>query len=214
MIAALGVLPPDMRVECLGCKFLGGPVVIMSDSAGIRTSVGQRVASEHWKQAVVDHVDQYSRALFVTANRILNDPPEAEDICQRAYVKALDAESQVQSVAVLHAWLTRVVINQSLDVLRRRQVERRVLRERAQREELAPDASQRLEDREFVVGLLDQLDERTRSVVMMRTVQGLSGKEVTQRMGCSAALVSRLLHDGLMRMRLLARDGVPTEVGQ
>lgn len=170
------------------------------------------MASDQWKQAVVQHVDQSSRVLFLTANRILQNAMEAEDICQQAYVKALGAESQVRDAAALHAWLTRIVINRSLDVLRRRQVERRSRRHTARPDGRIDKAMHRLEDRDYVIHLLAKLDERTRQVVVMRLIQGLSGRQVTERMGCSAALVSRLLHDGLAQMRMVARDDAQQEL--
>jgi len=173
--------------------------------------MGIRVADEHWKQAVVAHVDRYSRALFVTANRIVNDPAEAEDICQSAYVKALAAEAQIKDRRKLHGWLTRVVTNRCLDVLRRRQVERAALREGLNGGAGRADVLRQLEDREYVAELLEQLDERTRCVVVMRVVQGLSGREVMEQMGCSVSLVSRILNDGLARMREIAHRDTQQE---
>ena len=51
----------------------------------------------------------------------------------------------------------------------------------------------------------------TRTVVVLRTMQGLSGQQVKQRLGCSASLVSQLLHKGLDRLRLLAREALENQ---
>ncbi|MEM6552224.1 MAG: sigma-70 family RNA polymerase sigma factor [Planctomycetota bacterium] len=145
------------------------------------------------------------------AARVLNDAAEAEDVCQRAYLKAIEAEGQIDDPARLGGWLTRVIINESLMARRRRQQQQALIEHRAiemgqtQRATDSAPPLQHLADRESVLRLLEQLDEAVRVVVVLRTIHGLSGKEASQQLGCSPALVSRRLHQGLTQLRTLAR---------
>ena len=66
-----------------------------------------------------------------------------------------------------------------------------------------PDVARQVELRESVLAGLAQVDERVRTVVVMRMMEGLSGNEVAEILGCSAAEVSRRLHEGMDRLREL-----------
>ena len=157
-------------------------------------------------------------AHFRIARRILGDPALAEDVCQQAYLKALNARDSIKDADKLAGWLTRVIVNESLDALRKRK------RERKAYEAHSAMAASRLsadgpcdhpETREQVALLLERLDEPIRTVVVMRTMKGMSGIEVKRALGCSAALVSRRLHQGLDQLReWLAEEAVGKEAGR
>jgi RNA polymerase sigma-70 factor (ECF subfamily) len=143
-------------------------------------------------------------AHFRIAVRILGDPASAEDVCQQAYLKALNARDSVKDADKLAGWLTRVIVNESLDVLRKRKRERKAYEAHGTMSASRPSADgpdDRSDTREQVALLLERLDEPVRTVVVMRTMQGMSGIEVKRALGCSAALVSRRLHQGLDQLR-------------
>lgn len=141
---------------------------------------------------------------FKIARRIVGDAASAEDVCQQVYLKALNARDRIQDPALLAGWLTRVVINESLDVLRVRKRQRKAYEARGEVGWAGPSPAsdqESVELREHVASLLERLDEPVRTVVVMRTMQGMSGNEVKRTLGCSAALVSRRLHQGLDQLR-------------
>jgi RNA polymerase sigma factor (sigma-70 family) len=66
---------------------------------------------------------QYSKAMFNTSYRILKDSAEAEDAVQESFLKAFqNLESYLGNVS-FGAWLKKIVINTSLDALRKRKYE-------------------------------------------------------------------------------------------
>ncbi|MEO0514308.1 MAG: sigma-70 family RNA polymerase sigma factor [Planctomycetota bacterium] len=141
---------------------------------------------------------------FQRAKRIVGDSAVAEDVCQQAYLKAMNAQSQIHDPRKLPGWLNRVIVNESLDVLRTRKRQRRAYEGRGEvcGETMTGDNSaQQTEEREHLMQLLQRLDEPVRTVVVMRTMQGMTGNEVKQALGCSAALVSKRLHHGLDQLR-------------
>lgn len=62
----------------------------------------------------------YSRAMFNTALRILSDKAEAEDVLQESFLAAFRNLDQYRGEATFGAWLKRIVVNQSLTVLKKR----------------------------------------------------------------------------------------------
>jgi RNA polymerase sigma-70 factor (ECF subfamily) len=131
---------------------------------------------------------------------VLRDAAAAEDVCQQAFLKAWQCQSAIRDRSGLSAWLAKVVVNESLQVLRRRKTELAALETaalfRAPQQSLPGDP---LENRDHVLLALEKLPEITRLVVAMRLMQGLSGNEVKELLGCSAAEVSRQLHCGIER---------------
>jgi RNA polymerase sigma-B factor len=65
------------------------------------------------------------------------------------------------------------------------------------------DAAEALEARLAVGGVLDQLDERSRAILVMRFSLELSQAEIGERLGISQMHVSRLLRRALARMEAI-----------
>jgi RNA polymerase sigma-70 factor (ECF subfamily) len=142
------------------------------------------------------------RLLFTLAYKILRDVDAAEDACQQAFLKAWQHQGTLQSRESLRAWLAQTVVNESLGVYRRRQTEKRILRQQAQTATaVVQEVVDPGEQREEVLSHVSQLPEPIRTVVVLRLLEGLSGNEVKELLGCSAAEVSRRLHEGLDLLR-------------
>jgi RNA polymerase sigma-70 factor (ECF subfamily) len=64
---------------------------------------------------------RYNRTLFRTARAILRDDAEAEDALQEAYLQAYRALGGFRGDARLSTWLARIVANEALQRLRKRE---------------------------------------------------------------------------------------------
>lgn len=178
----------------------------MSASNGLRPCGfnGSRDISDPWKQSILEHARRDGLAHFRIARRIVGDTASAEDVCQQTYLKALLAEDSIEDPGKIAGWLTRVITNESLDTLRRRKRQHTAnesYEATTWRDLNADNPHERSENREYVALLLARLEEPIRTVVVMRTMQGMTGNEVKQALGCSAGLVSRRLHKGLEQLR-------------
>lgn len=150
---------------------------------------------------------QSGRLLFRLAAGILGQAQAAEDACQQALARAWQKRATVQDGSKLRGWLAAVVVNESLAVLRRRKTERKVLEHVSQARPKWTTADDG-DVRESVRLGLEQLDERSRVVVVLRLMQGWSGNEVKDFLGVSASEVSRRLHEGIEQLRgILTQDG-------
>lgn len=62
----------------------------------------------------------YYKAMYNTSLRIVNDSMEAEDIMQEAFLSAFEKIETYSGTVSFGAWLKKIVINRSLDVLSRK----------------------------------------------------------------------------------------------
>ncbi len=66
---------------------------------------------------------KYSRAMYNTSLRIVNHTADAEDVLQESFVDAFGAIDSFGYKSTFGAWLKRIVINKSINTLRKRKME-------------------------------------------------------------------------------------------
>ncbi len=64
----------------------------------------------------------YYKAMYNTCLRIVNDSLEAEDIMQESFLKAFEKINSYKGEVSFGAWIKRIVINHSLDEVRKRKL--------------------------------------------------------------------------------------------
>jgi RNA polymerase sigma-70 factor (ECF subfamily) len=62
----------------------------------------------------------YYKAMYNTSLRIVNDTMEAEDIMQESFLAAFEKINTYSGTVSFGAWLKKIVINRSLDALRKK----------------------------------------------------------------------------------------------
>lgn len=67
--------------------------------------------------------DLYAKAMFNTSFRILNDVAEAEDVLQESFIDAFKHISSFENRSSFGSWLKQIVVNKSINVIRRRKVD-------------------------------------------------------------------------------------------
>ena len=65
----------------------------------------------------------YYKAMFNTCCRIINDETTAEDIMQESFLSAFRSINNYSGEVTFGAWLKRIVINRSIDHLKKRKLE-------------------------------------------------------------------------------------------
>lgn len=127
-----------------------------------------------------DLVREHADAVYRVALSVTRDPMLAEDASQDALIKAWQALPSFRGDAPLRNWVLRITHNTAISLLRKRRDE---LRDPAQ----LPDAvsyrtvesqvQNRLAVDRFAVALED-LDSLSRSIVVLREVEGLSYEQI------------------------------------
>ncbi|MGZ5255775.1 MAG: RNA polymerase sigma factor [Flavitalea sp.] len=64
---------------------------------------------------------QYAKSMFNTSLRIVNNRSDAEDVLQESFIAAFQLD-HFDFSSTFGAWLKRIVINKSIDLLRRRKL--------------------------------------------------------------------------------------------
>lgn len=146
-------------------------------------------------------VRRYNTQLYRVGMAYLRDHAQTEDAMQNAYLKAFTHLSQFKGAAAFSTWLTRIMINECLMLLRQRSRfpsdslndERKPVGDRL----LAPpviDPLHRDEMRAMLEQVLVSLPRTHRAVYLMREVQHLTTAQTAACLGISQNNVKICLH--------------------
>ena len=173
-----------------------------------------RIGSDDvWRELLTDAVREHGRLLFRLAYGILRQSAHAEEVCQQAFLNAWEQRQTLQGPGALRAWLTKIVVNESLQFARRCRLERQGLESGLSLPDLPEVMWREADARESVTAALGKLPELTRAVVALRLMEGMSGNQVKDMLGCSATEVSRQLYAGMEQLRGFLREWDETVPG-
>jgi RNA polymerase sigma-70 factor (ECF subfamily) len=146
------------------------------------------------------------RALAV-ANKVVRNPDDAEDAVQDAFLKAWRNLHRFEGRSSFSTWIHRIVMNTSLDLLRRQscrpgagtEEETRELREHGEHG-LTPEVETperqlcRTEVKQMVHGALAVLSPSHREALTLRELEEHSYEEIAQIVACPIGTVMSRLH--------------------
>ena len=182
-----------------GLAETGKPVTQSPRSGEDRELV--RRAKNGDKEAFESLVRRHQGRVFAVAGGILRNREDVEDIAQQVFLKAYFSLKRFDQRAAFSTWLYKITVNECWDLLRKRKVRPLVLevdlseeqaRQYQAADEIAdgrPDASERLAARERVEQLLECLEERDRSMLVLKEVQGFSVEEIAEVLELNANTV-------------------------
>lgn len=75
------------------------------------------------KRSFGELYQKYAKAMYNTSLRIVNHTADAEDVLQESFVDAFAAIDSFGYKSTFGAWLKRIVINKSINALRKRKME-------------------------------------------------------------------------------------------
>ena len=160
-----------------------------------------REAQDGDKEAFETLLRRHQSRVFAVAGGILRNREDVEDIAQQVFLKAYFSLKRFDQRAAFSTWLYKITVNECWDLLRKRKVRPLVLevdlseeqtRQYQAAESLADgrlDASERLAARERVEQLLGCLEERDRSMLVLKEVQGFSVEEIAEILEVNANTV-------------------------
>jgi len=164
---------------------------------------------------------RYNRLLFRTARSIVKSDAEAEDALQEAYLRAWRALGTFRSDARLSTWLVRIVANEALGRLRRKEAQVIPLEAAMTSTEPAIQASltdepddrpdrhaMRAQLRKLLETRIDGLPDVFRTVFMLRAVEEMTVEEVAEALAIPEATV----RTRFFRARSLLREGLASQI--
>jgi RNA polymerase sigma-70 factor, ECF subfamily len=150
-------------------------------------------------------VFRHKQKALAVAQRMTNNREDAEDVVQESFHKAFLYLGTFQEKSRFSTWLTRIVMNEALMLLRRRRGVFEVLPEgdgadsfsvRFVDQRPGPEQSCWLRERtEILTKEIDRLGPNLRSAVLLQAIEERSMEETAQILGTSkSAIKARLFH--------------------
>lgn len=138
---------------------------------------------EEFKRSIGELYPRLHRAMraYVAGSSV--DP---EDVLQEAYLKAYKNLNRFKGDSTMYTWLYSIARNIAIDEFRKRKYEKLQSNTPVEEFEIASDtepAEQNNEDILLLRKAIAELPELLRSVVVMRTIDGLSYPEMTEITG-------------------------------
>jgi RNA polymerase sigma-70 factor (ECF subfamily) len=148
-------------------------------------------------------VRRYLPRARVIARRLMQDPDDADDLVQDAFLRALERISSFDLSRAFEPWFTRLLVNRGLDLRRKRTVRRTESYEpelfpggaRADRE------AEQSELRGALTQALAALPERQRLIVSLAEIDGRSTEEIAGMLNVSQVTVRWHLHQARRALR-------------
>lgn len=158
-------------------------------------------------------VRRHLRAAYAVALAHAGEPADAEDICQDAFVTALERLEECRQPERFAAWLLAIVRNRARDQRRSRAVRAALpLTAAPAAAELADPSdphreAERSELRQELLAGLGELTELQRKVLLLYDLEGWSHREIARQLDISEGSARVHLHNGrkALRQRLTAR---------
>ena len=161
--------------------------------------------------------DRYHLLAFSLALRVVNDRGRAEDVVQDAYLSVWrKAGSYVEGRGSVKTWLTSIVRNRAIDLVRARREsdsddEAVLLAIRDPRPSVIEQVTATL-DRDVIRGAIGELPLEQRQAIAMAYFEGLSHSEISDATGLPLGTVKSRIRLGMHRLRglLLEAGMAPT----
>jgi len=167
-------------------------------------------------QAFGELVKRYDRQVFRVVRHLTENPQDAEDIVQEAFVKAFRNIKSFEGRSAFCTWLIRIAVNEALGRIRHRQkfplspleftasdeetvFELQIASPGATPEELCSEG----ELRKALARAVHLLRPRLRAVFVLRDVQGMSAQQTAEILSITVGTVKARLFRARQRLRQL-----------
>ncbi len=135
------------------------------------------------RKAFQELYDLYVNAMFNISVRILNNSDEAEEVLQDSFLKVFERIDTYDKNHSFGAWLKRIVINRSLDVLKKRKLNFVSIDEANYTEEVVEEES--IYDVEAIKKCITELPDGYRAVLTLFLFEDHSHKEIAEALNIS-----------------------------
>lgn len=155
------------------------------------------------RKAQMELYKKYSRGMYFVAYRFFNNEFLAEEAMQESFIKAFTRLDQFTGDVTFGAWLKRIVINKSIDMLKARKLETTALNEQIMGTPEEFDDWEVTDNTtvEEVKTAIDNLPEKYRYPIHLFLIEGFDHNEISEVLNITAVSSRTLVHRGKKRLK-------------
>jgi RNA polymerase sigma factor (sigma-70 family) len=153
---------------------------------------------------------KYAKAMYNTSLRIVNNTADAEDVLQEAFVDAFRSLNDFHYHSTFGAWLKRIVINKSINILRKRKMQLVEL-DSTNAHVLSDD--ERLDEQDLQLKVdqvkrgIQKLADGYRTVISLYLLEGYDQEEISEILGISHNTVRTQYIRAKQKLLLILKQG-------
>lgn len=150
--------------------------------------------------------------LYNASWRIFKNKQDAEDAVQDAFIKGFQKIHQLKEDANLGAWLKRITINHSLDIIRKRThiwVDDVVIVDTEVEEPFVEDDSISVD---FVKHCIDKLNDKYRIILILYLIEDYAHREISEQLNLKESTVRNQYRRGKVQLLQLIKNSNKNEL--
>ncbi len=162
------------------------------------------------RQAYYQLYKLYSRAMYNVGYRIVNNPDEAKDVLQEAFISAFNSLSTYRGDAAFGAWLKRIVVNKAINLVRQKKFDR--IPETTGFDVTEEETVDELEHFPFTVEkvrkAIEQLPDGYRVVLSLYLLEGYDHSEIGEILGITESTSKSQFNRSKKKLKKLLEGGI------
>ena len=153
---------------------------------------------------------KYAKAMYNTSLRIVNNTADAEDVLQEAFLDAFRSLNDFHYHSTFGAWLKRIVINKSINILRKRKMQ---LVELDSTNTHALSEEEKLDEQDLqlkvdqVKKAIQKLADGYRTVISLYLLEGYDQEEISEILGISHNTVRTQYIRAKQKLLMILKQG-------
>ena len=166
-------------------------------------------------------VSRFRTRVFSMIYNMVHNEQDAWDLAQDSFLKAWKSIARFRGQSSFYTWLYRIVMNVTIDALRKKQVKGTgaEFNDAIQLKEIDPasrtvphsdalphERMQHREIRERIEAAIAQLSPEHRAVILMKEIEDMQYHEIAESLGCSIGTVMSRLFYARKKLQNLLRD--------
>ncbi len=165
------------------------------------------------RDAFGELVSRYQARLYNAAIRLVDNPEDAADVVQDAFLNAYQSLRSFKGDAEFFTWLYRIAFNVAISLKRKKRAVVSLDAQGSGEHSLEPDDPseytrpgallERTEDEAQLHAAMERLSDEHRNVLLMKDIEGMKYEEIAEVLGVPIGTIRSRLHRARLDLRNL-----------